>query len=114
MFFVLPYPLSSPEYIALFGAKSYNYAMVGGRPTVDLPRAVRARIEARAGDAAFVVPVLRTPSKTAAADLHTPPWRGTPRDVPPRDVGREARIGRSLGDGGWLLVSVGDESGQRP
>ena len=88
--------------------------MVGGRPTVDLPRAARARIEARAGDAAFVVPGFRAPSGTAAADLHTPPQRGYPRDVPPRDVGREALIGRGIEDGGWLLVSVGDESGQRP
>jgi hypothetical protein len=69
--------------------------MVGGRPTVDLPRAVRARIEARAGDAAFVVRGFRTSSRTTAADLHTPPQRGYPRDVPPRDVGLEARQGEA-------------------
>jgi hypothetical protein len=88
--------------------------MVGGRPTVDLPRAARARIEARAGDAAFVIAVFRATLRTATADLFAPPQRGYPRDVPPPAVGLEARLGRGIGDGGWPLVSVGDEDGQRP
>jgi hypothetical protein len=87
--------------------------MVGGRPTVDLPRAVRARIEARTGDAAFVVPDFRTSLGTTPADLCSPE-HGHPRDVPLRDVWPEARFDRGLGDGGWLLISVEDESGQRP
>jgi hypothetical protein len=88
--------------------------MVGGRPTVDLPRAVRAWIEARTGDAAVVVPGFRTSLGTTPADLHTPPQHVYPRDVPLRDVWPGARFGRGLEDGGWLLVSVGDENGQRP
>jgi hypothetical protein len=88
--------------------------MVGGRPTADLPRAVRARIEARTGDAAFVFLAFRASSRTPAADLHMPPQHGYPRDIPPRDVALEARLGQGLEGGGVLLVSVGDESGQGP
>ena len=88
--------------------------MVGGRPTVDLPRTVRARIEARTGDAAFVVPNFHTSLEKTAANLRPPPHHAYPRDVPPRDVGLEAWLCLGLEDGRWLLVSVGDESGQRP
>jgi hypothetical protein len=87
--------------------------MVGGRPTVDLPRAVWARIEARTGDAAFVFPGLLTSLGTTPADLCSPEHKHA-RDVPLRDVWPGARFGRGLEEGGWLLVSVGDESGQRP
>ncbi len=99
MLFVLPYPLSSPEYIAVFGAKSCNYAMVGGRPTVDLPRAVRASIRARTGEATFVVPNFYTSLETTAVNLRPPSHQVYTRDVPPRDVGPEARLGRGLEDG---------------
>jgi hypothetical protein len=88
--------------------------MVGGRPTVDLPRAVRARIEARTGDAAFVVPNFHTSLETTAANLRPPPRHVYLIDVPHRDVGHEARLGRGIEDGRLLLVSVGDGSGQRP
>jgi len=87
--------------------------MLGGRPTVDLSRAMRARIEARTGDVAFVVPGFLTSFGTTPVDLCSSD-HGHPRDVPLRDVWPGARFGRGLGDGGWLLVSVGDENGQRP
>ena len=88
--------------------------MVGGRPTVDLPRAVRARIEARTGDAVFVVPNFHTSLETTAANLRLPPRHVYLINVPPRDTGLEARLGRGIEDGRLLLVSVGDANGQRP
>ncbi len=88
--------------------------MVGGRPTVDLPRTVRARIEARTGDTAFVVPNFHTSLEKTAANLRPTPHHVYLTDIPPRDVGLEARLGRGCENGRWLLVSVGDEIGHRP
>ena len=88
--------------------------MVGGRPTVDLPRTVRARIEARTGDAAFVVSNFHTSLETTAANFRPPPYHVYLTDVPPRAVGLQARLGRGIEDGRWPLVSFGGESGHRP
>jgi len=78
--------------------------MFGGRPRVALPQVVRGLIEARAGDAVFVVPDLRIVPGTNTAYLHPSPQHGRPRDVSLHNVEPAA----------WLLVSVEEESGQRP
>ncbi len=49
--------------------------MVGGTPTVDLPRVVRARIEARTGDVVFVGPDLRISPETFVVNLYPPSRR---------------------------------------
>jgi len=83
--------------------------MIGDRPRVDLPRAVRGLIEARTGDTVFVVPDLRIVPGTNTAYLPTACLHPSPRHRFPRDV--------SLHDvepAAWLLVSVEEEGGQRP
>jgi hypothetical protein len=66
--------------------------MVGGRPTVDLPQAVRAWIEARTGGAVFVAPDSRTFSGAANVGFYPTSQDRYPRDVPFRDVEPEARL----------------------
>ena len=78
--------------------------MVGDRPGVDLPQVVRGLIEARAGDAVFVVPDLRIVPGMITAYLHPSLQHERPRDVSLHDIEPAA----------WLLVSVEEESGQRP
>jgi hypothetical protein len=78
--------------------------MIGDRPRVDLPRAVRGLIEARTGDAVFVVPDLRIVPGTNTAYLHPSPRYEHQRDVSLHDVEPAA----------WLLVSVEEDRGQRP
>ena len=78
--------------------------MVGGTPVVDLPRLVRGLIGARTGDAVFVVPDLRIVPGMITAYLHPSPQHERPRDVSLHDIEPAA----------WLLVSVEEESGQRP
>ncbi len=82
--------------------------MIGDMPRVDLPRTVRGLIEARMGDAVFVPDLRIVPETNTAyfptAYFHPSPWHGRPKDVSLHDVEPAA----------WLLVSVEEESGQRP
>lgn len=87
--------------------------MVGGRPTVDLPLVVRARIEARTGDVVFVVPDFRISPETTVVDPY-PPSHGHPRDVPFYEAGSVVWPGRGFKDRWQLLVSVEERGGQRP
>jgi hypothetical protein len=58
--------------------------MVGDRPGVDLPQVVRGLIEARAGDAVFVVPDLRIVLGTTTAYLPVAAARTSERRVAPQ------------------------------
>ena len=78
--------------------------MVGGRPTVDLPRMVRARIEARTGEAAFVFPNFYT-SLEKTARRRTTLARGT---FHPATWGSKPGLGGALkAEGGsWFRLEM--------
>lgn len=58
---VCPSPTVGPGHIASFGSKSYNYAMIGDRPIVDLSEAVRGLGPARG------TPCLSSPRTSASS-----------------------------------------------